>query len=450
MTTSRPPRPPRPPATRRAVVSWALYDFANSSFTTLVVTFIYAAYFTKTMVLVPDGQGGLAADETLGTFYWSNAVSLSAIAVALLSPVLGALADRGGYRKEFLAAATVLSVGATAALFFFPPGAVMPALTAFVVGNVGFEMGYVFYNAYLPELAPPERIGRISGFGWGMGYAGGLICLVLALVGFVEAEVPPFGLSAEAGEHVRATMLLAAAWFGLFSLPLFLFVRDDAPASATAGEPVLRATFAELRRTLGEIRRYRQIVRFLIARMLYNDGLVTVFAMGGVYAMVTFGFSFGDVIVFGIVTNVAAGLGALAMGGLDDRLGGKRTVLISIVGLSAATALAAALTSASALWVAGALIGLFAGPNQSASRSLMGRFIPPEKETEFYGFFAFSGKLTAFVGPALFGWLTLALGTQRAGILAVLALFLAGGLVLLGVDEREGIERARRTPDLAP
>lgn len=438
------PLPHPTAASRRTVVSWALYDFANSAFTTLVVTFIYAAYFARTMVLVPDGAGGLVADEALGTFYWSNAVSLTALAVAFLSPILGALADRGGYRKELLAGTTVVCIGATAALFFFPPGMVVPALAAFVLGNLAFEMGNVFYNAYLPEIAPPERIGRVSGFGWGLGYIGGLLCMIVALIGFVQAETPPFGLSTEGGEHVRATMLLTAAWFALFSIPFFLFVRDDRPARGTAGQPVLRATFTELKRTFREVRRYRQIVRLLIARLFYNDGLVTVFAMGGAYAAVTFGFSFSEVIVFGIVINVAAGIGALAMGALDDRLGGKRTILISIAGLAVATVIAAAFQSAAALWTAGVLIGVFAGPNQSASRSLMGRFIPPEKETEFYGFFAFSGKLTAFLGPALFGWLTLAFGTQRAGIVAVLALFLIGGLILLRVDEREGVQLAGR------
>jgi UMF1 family MFS transporter len=411
-----------------------MYDFANSAFTTLVVTFVYATYFTKQMVLGPDG----APDETLGTFYWSNAVSVTALAVAFASPFVGALADRGGYRREFLLAATVLCVLATAALFGFTPGQATLALAAFVVANVAFEMGNVFYNAYLPEIAPPDRIGRISGYGWGLGYLGGLLCLVLALFGFIQTETPLFGLSAANGENVRATMLLTATWVAVFSVPFFLFVRDDQPARSTAGQPVLASTWRELRRTVAEIRRYRQIVRLLLARLFYNDGLVTIFAMGGTYAAVTFGFTFSQVIVFGIVINLAAGLGALAMGRLDDAIGGKRTLLLSLVGLAAATLLTVLFESESALWAAGIAIGIFAGPNQSASRSLMGRFIPPDKETEFYGFFALSGKLTAFIGPMLFGWLTLATGTQRAGIAAVLVLFLIGGVLLLLVDEREG------------
>ena len=427
------------PAPSRTVWSWALYDFANSAFTTLVVTFVYATFFTKSMVLGAEGT----PDETLGSFYWGNAVAVAAILVAILSPILGALADRGGYRKQFLAISTTLAILTTAGLYVFEPGAWLPALALFVVGNVAFEMGAVFYNAYLPEITTPERIGRVSGLGWGLGYIGGLLCLVVALFGFVQVETPPFGLVKDLGQNVRATMLLTAGWFALFAIPFFLFVRDDRPAQGTAGEPVVKATFAELQRTFKEVRRYRQIVRFLVARLFYNDGLVTIFAMGGTYAAVTFGFTFAEVIQFGIALNLAAGLGALAFGLVDDKLGGKRTILFSIVGLCIATLIATALTSTAALWTAGILVGLFAGPNQSASRSLLGRMIPPDKETEFYGFFAFSGKLTAFIGPALFGWFTVLFGTQRAGIGAVLVLFLIGGVLLLRVDEAEGL--AQRT-----
>jgi UMF1 family MFS transporter len=444
---------PTTPATKgssRAIWSWALYDFANSAFTTLVVTFIYATYFTKEMALTSEG-GRLVPDEELGTFLWSNTVAVTAVAVAIFSPIAGVVADRRGLRKEFLAATTIVCVAATATLFFLEPGQVPLALIVFGLGNVAYEMSYVFYNAYLPQIAPADRIGRISGYGWGFGYIGGLLCLAVALFVFVHPANPPFGLDPATGAPLRATMLLTAGWFALFSLPMFFFVPDDRLASAPAGGSLLKAAFGELGRTFREARRYRQIVRLLIARLFYNDGLVTVFAMGGAYAGVTFGFSFSEVIVFGIVLNLAAGLGALAMGVLDDHIGGKWTILISLVGLSLATLAATVLRSESALWAAGIAMGIFAGPNQSASRSLMGRFIPPARETEFYGFFALTGKLTAFLGPALFGWLTLAFNSQRAGIAAVLVLFLIGGVILVKVDEREGIATARATkPPIEP
>jgi UMF1 family MFS transporter len=423
----------RSEARAREVWAWALYDFANSPFTTLVVTFIYATYFTQAMV----------DDEAHGTLLWSRAVTVTAIAVALLSPGLGALADRGGFRKLFLGIATATCIAGSIALYFVRPGAAVLALFWFVVANVAFEMGMVFYNAFLPDIAPPERVGRISGYGWALGYAGGLAALVVALVALVQPETPWFGFSTEEGENIRASNLLVAGWLGLFSLPLFVFVREDRSHVSRRGG-VLRDTYRQLAGTFAEIRRYRQIVRFLFARLLFNDGLITIFAFGGIYAAGTFGFAFEEILVFGIVLNVTAGLGAFAMGFLDDRLGGRRTLEVSLWGLLLAATLAVLAPNKTVFWAAGILVGIFSGPNQSASRSLMARFVPPESENEFFGFFAFSGKATAFLGPFLLGVLTSAFGTQRAGVAVVVALLLAGYVLLLRVDEEEGIRVAAR------
>ena len=418
---------------RRVVGSWALYDFANSPFTTLVVTFIYAAYFTQ----------AIAPDPIHGTALWSRGVTITAIMVALLSPILGALADRGGYRKAFLILATGVCIFGTVALYWALPGQTLRALTWFVIANVSFEMGMVFYNAFLPDIAPPERIGRISGFGWGMGYVGGLIALAVALFTLVGPEVPWFGFSREAGENIRATNLLAAIWFAAFSLPMFFWVKEDRSQVSAPGQ-ILAQTWRQLATTFKEIRDYKQIVRFLLARLLYNDGLVTVFAFGGIYAAGTFGFDMEDMLIFGIVLNVTAGLGAFCLGFLDDLLGGKKTLQISVIGLIVATIVAVWAPTRAWFWVAGILLGIFAGPNQSASRSLMGRFVPPDKENEFFGFFAFSGKFTAFIGPFLLGVLTQAFNSQRAGIAVVLVLFVLGLVLLASVDEEEGVAAAGR------
>ena len=411
-------------ADRRAIWSWCFYDFANSAFTTLIVTFIYATYFTS--AIAKDG----------GTL-WSRGASLTALVVAALSPLLGAIADRGGKRRAFLFVSTVLAVGAGVGLYAVGDTRPVIALAIFVVGNVAFEMGLVFYNAFLPEIAPPGKIGRISGNGWALGYVGGLLALVVALVGFVQPDEPWFGFAKD-GSHIRATCLLVAVWFAVFSAPMFLFVREKrSTATAPVGRMVSEG-YRQLIATFHDIRRYRQIVNFLIARLIYNDALVTVFAFGGIYAAGTFGFTMQQILVFGIVLNVAAGAGAWALGHLDDRLGGKRTIQLSLVGLGVATILALVSTSTTVFWIAGILIGIFSGPNQSASRSLMGRFVPPDKENEFFGFFAFSGKATAFLGPFLFGLLTDIFGSQRAGLSVVLALLLLGAVLLVRVDEEEG------------
>jgi UMF1 family MFS transporter len=414
-------------ARRRAIVSWALYDFANSPFTTLVVTFVYATYFTQ----------AIADDPIRGTALWSRAVTATAIIVALGSPLLGALADRGGYRKLFVVLATLVCTAGTAALYFVLPGQILAALLLLVVANVAFELGGVFYNAFLPDIAPPGRIGSVSGLGWGLGYFGGLVALVVALFGFIQPDTPWFGFVKEAGENVRATNLLVAVWFLVFSLPLFLWVHEDRSRVSPAGA-VLADTIAQLKTTFTQVRKYRQVVRFLVARLIYNDGLVTIFAFGGIYAAETFGFTLEQVLIFGIVINLAAGAGAILLGFLDDAIGGKRTIVVSLIGLMLATALATVATSPTWIWVAGVAIGIFSGPNQAASRSLMGRFVPAQAENEFFGFFAFSGKLTAFIGPFLLGLLTEVSGSQRVGVSVVLVLFVIGLVLLLRVDEREG------------
>lgn len=424
---------------RRAVAAWATYDFANSAFTTLIVTFIFATYFTD----------AIAENEVVGTELWSRGVGLSQVAVALLSPYLGALADRGGYRKRFLLLTTLVCVVGTAALYEAGPGDVAFALIVFVTANIAFELANVFYNAFLPDIAPPHRIGRISGYGWSLGYVGGLFCLLAGYYVFVAPDTPPFGLDPETGEHVRATNLLVAAWYGLFSIPMFVVLKERRPAAPPPVGRVLRSATRELARTFNEIRSYRDIFWLLLARLVYNDGLVTIFAFGGIYAVGTFGFTTADIFLFGIVLNLAAGIGAYGFGFVDDRLGGRTTILISLVLLTLAAAAAVAATSRTVFWAAAILVGLCAGPNQSASRSLMGRFIPLTKENEFYGFFAFSGKATAFLGPVLLGVFTGIFETQRAGMAVVILFFVVGGAILLRVDEKRGASRVDRAVDLA-
>ncbi len=419
---------------RRALWSWACYDFANSAFTTLVVTFIYATYFTQ----------AIAENETDGTSQWAWAVTITGIVVALLSPYLGALADRGGLRRRFLLLFTVICVAGSVALFFPLEGQVLFALIVFTITNIAFEMGNVFYNAYLPDLASQEQIGRVSGYGWGLGYIGGLCCLVVALLGLVQTENPLFGFGTEAGENIRATNLLVAVWYGLFALPLFIWVKEKRSGTLPGAAQLVREANAQLVSTFREIRRrYRQVLRFLIARLVYNDGLITVFAFGGIYASTTFGFTTEDVIIFGIALNVAAGLGAFVFGHVDDWLGGRTTIALSLAGLFGFGLLAVLTPSETWFWVAGLGAGTLAGPNQAASRSLLGRFVPEEKQNEFYGFFALSGKFTAFLGPALLGIVVQVTDSPRWGMATILIFFAIGLVLLFRVDEAQGLAGAK-------
>lgn len=418
---------------RKTIISWMIYDFANSSFANNVTTFIYAAFFTKV----------IAENEIVGTALWSRGVGIIMLVVALLSPPLGALSDQGGYRKRFLIFFTILAVIFTALLYFPQKGQVIYAMTLYITACICFEMGIVFYNAFLPDIAPPERIGRISGQAWGVGYFGGLLSMAVLMVGFVSAETPWFGLSKETHAHIRATNIGVAIWFAIFSLPA-LFYLPAPPARQTGDKLSLAASYRRILQTFRELQRYREIFKLLLARLVYNDGLITVFAFGGIYAAGTFGFTFEEVLFFGIIVNIAAGTGAWCFGYLDDRLGGKLTIQITLVGFVIAAIIAVIPQDKIWFWIAGLLVGLFAGPNQSASRSLMGRFVPKNKETEFYGFYAFSGKATAFLGPLLMGVITQASGSQRYGMATVGLFFIVGGILLRTVDEQKGIRMARK------
>ena len=404
----------------RALLSWCVFDWANSAFPTVITTFVFATYFTTTV-----------AESTIaGTAAWGHAQSLAALIIALLGPALGAIADRGGRRKPWLLAFTALCVAACVGLWFTQPerGDVIWALTFVVLGTVGFEIGMVFYNALLPEIAAPERLGRLSGWGWGMGYAGGLACLSVALVGFIQTDAPWFGLAAGTAEPVQATTLLVAAWVSLFALPLFLWTPDKPRGERTM--EALRNGLVTLVNTLCNIRRYAQTARFLLARMIYIDGLNTLFAFGGIYAAGTFGMALEEVILFGIAINVTAGIGAACFAWLDDNIGPKRTILIALGGL---IGFGGALLLASGkvwFWALALPLGLFVGPAQAASRSFMARLAPPHMRAEMFGLFAFSGKVTAFLGPLFLAWATLAFDSQRAGM-ATIIVFLAVGFVLL-------------------
>ena len=413
---------------RRAIFSWCLYDWANSAFSTVISTFIFSVYFAR----------GIYGDATAGSAVWGYALGFAGIGVALMSPVLGAVADRAGRRKPWLAVLVALTVLPVALLWYARPSPdyVTYALVCVVLASVAFELANVFYNAMLNDIAPPDKLGRVSGWAWGAGYAGGLGCLGLALVGFVQPETPWFGLGKANGENIRATAPLVALWFVVFAVPLFVFT-PDVPRSGLGLRAAIGAGLRQLRDTLRDVRRYRAIVLFLIASALYRDGLATLFAMGGLYAAGAFSMSFEQILIFAIALNVAAGVGAAGFGWIDDWLGSRRTVMLSLIGLMG-FGVPVLLVEDARLFVALAVgLGIFVGPAQAAGRSFMARISPPAMETEMFGLYAFAGKSVAFLGPILFALATDAFDSQRAGMSVVFLFFLAGALVLRHVPEAE-------------
>lgn len=408
------------------LLAWCSFDWANSSYPTVVVTFVFAAYFTTAVAETPE----------IGTARWGQALALSGLAVAILAPLLGAVADQGGRRKPWIAGFTIVAIASSGALWWIEPspGFALAALVLIAVGNAAFEFGQVFYNAMLPDVAPPERVGRISGWAWSAGYAGGLVCLAVSLVLFAQPAPPLFGLDAEHAEHVRIIGPFVAAWFALFALPLFLAVPDAPPHRQPLAQS-LRRGLRSLGRTLKSLPQNGQIGRYLLAHMIYTDGLNTLFAFGGIYAAGTFAMSYREILVFGILLNIAAGLGAAAFAWVDDWIGPKRTILIALAGLLVAGAAILVVETRLAFTLLGCAIGIFIGPAQSASRSLMARLAPPAQRTELFGLYALSGKATAFVGPALVGAVTLWANSQRAGLATILAFFLVGLFVMLPLRE---------------
>jgi len=427
---------------KKVVFSWSLYDFANQPFTTLVITFIYGTFFTTV----------IADNEINGTMLWSRGISITGLIVAFLSPIMGAIADKGGYRKLYLILWTWVCIIATSILWFPKEGQVFFALTVFIIANISFEMGGVFCNAFLPDIAPKEKIGRISGYGWSLGYVGGLISLILALVLFIFPETTLFNLDKSSYQHIRITNVMVAIWFAMFSIPTFLFIKQSNIKGIPKKRLIIRA-MKELKETYKQIKKYKQVIRFLLARLVYNDGLITIFAFGGIYAAGTFDFSMNEIMIFAIVLNVTAGTGSFLMGFLDDIIGSKMTIQISNIGLIIACLIAIfspnreifninifslgviSITGKKMFWFSGILIGIFSGPNQSASRTLMARLVPKEKVNEFFGFFAFSGKATSFIGPLLLGYLTQIFNSQRYGVGVVFVLISIGAILLNRVDE---------------
>ena len=414
-------------APRRGLFGWCLYDWANSAFPTVITTFVFSAYFTK----------AIAADEISGTAQWGIAISLSGLFVALLSPFLGAIADHGGRRKPWVFVLTLLCVVASALLWLARPETnfIILALSLVALANFAFEMAMVFYNAMLPDLVPRQRIGRLSGWGWGLGYAGGLVCLGLILVLLVQAETPIFGLDKESFEHIRATGPMVAIWMAVFAAPFFLWT-PDRPDQGISFAAALKRGIATLIDTFRRVREYSQIVRFLIARMMYTEGLNTLFTFGGIYAAGTFGMEFDELILFGIALNVTAGLGAAAFAWVDDRIGPKRTILIAVTGLTVLGAVLLFVEGKALFWTFALPLGIFVGPAQAASRTMMVRLAPPRMMTEMFGLYALSGKATAFLGPALLAWMTVVFASQRAGMAVIMVFFLLGLVLLMGVADK--------------
>ncbi len=453
---------PHREASKLGQFSWALFDWANQPFFTIVTTFIFAPYFAN--VLVGDPVKGQAA--------WAFTQSAAGILIALMSPFLGAMADAGGRRKPYIFAFQLLLAAGCGALWWaYPdrPDLIGPISWAVIAATVGAEMSIVFNNAQLPNICRPERMGWLSGFGWGLGYCGGLVSLFVVLAismpsmfGLGTGNTPLFGLDPKTHELERLVGPASALWLAVFVLPMFFFTPDSAGAAKLPLWAAAREGGSSLLSTLRKIGHFKNALTYLIAFMLYNDGLASIIAFGGVYAAATFGWSTVTLGIFGIILTVFAIPGAFLGGRLDDAIGSKRTVQLAIAGVIVATLGIVGVTTDSILFVVPAdpisptrglfgsvqektlmgfalLLGFCMGPMQAASRTLIGRLAPEGMSGEFYGLFALSGRATAWMAPLAIGIVTAATGSTRLGMACVLFFLVLGFVLLWRVRE----ERAR-------
>ena len=398
----------------KPLLAWSLYDWASSPVPTLHATFIFSVFFTT--AVMPEG----------GSVAWAWMTSATAFLLAIAAPVLGRMADQRGSAKSFLGLMVLLGAGATALLWFVEPDpsfAVM-ALLLSAISIFAMEISFVFYNALLPSVSKPEGYGRASGLAWGTGYAGAIIALVAVLVLFVMPDAPAFGIGTEKAAHIRITMCFAALWLVIFAVPLFLFVRAPDPRPTPA--PLL----GQVRASFAIAMKIPDMPRFLVARMLFADGLVTLFAFGGIYAAIVFGFSQTMVLVFGIVLNITAGIGAAFGGFADDRFGSIRVMRVSLVALAVLGTMAILAPNETVFWIAGAILGLFIGPLQSSARVYVAHKAPAEHRASMFGLLMLSGKATSFIGPLLYGIAVTATGSERAGMAIVIILMIGGYLMM--------------------
>ncbi len=396
-----------PPMDPRQVGAWALFDFANSVYPAVMTTAVFPVFYKQVVV---------ASDVGEGEFWWGLAVSLSAAIVALSSPLLGAIADRAGTRKKFLIAYTAMCIVGVLLMATLETGMVMAGFAFFVIANVGFESALVFYNAYLPDIVPPERQGFVSGLGFGVGYLGSAVGLLMAI---------PFAVS-----NIDVVWFLVAAFFLVFSLPAFLFLPPDRPGPMTVPQAA-RWGLTSFREIVAEVWRLRDLRNFLIAFFFYIDGVLTIIVMAGVVAVETFGFDQQGTIVLFLIVQFSALVGAFLFGKPTDHFGPKKVlnVVLTMWILTGITSLF--IQSQTAFYVLAIFAGLGLGSTQAASRAFMASLIPDGKEAEMFGFYALCGKSSSILGPTLFGTATLlAGGDQRPGFLVLTALF-AIGLVLL-------------------
>jgi MFS transporter, UMF1 family len=429
------------PVQKREIFAWAMYDFANSAFATTILAVIFNQYFAT---VVAGGERGVEffGFRLHGASFFTFSVAFSMVISAVISPLLGAVADASASKKKFLMVFCYTAILFTGLLCFVQAGNYWRGAIFFIIANIGFAGGNVYYNAFLPEISTDENIGRISGLGWALGYIGGGALLAINLIMLKY----PGWLGFPAGYFtVQDCFLSVAFWWLIFSLPTFLLLRERAQKTLPSfGKSYFVEGYQRLRHTFRRIRTFRELTKFLVAYLIYNDGIETVIIMASIFGAQVLGMETGEIILFFLMIQGIAFFGSIIFGFLADAIGNKKTVMISLGIWSLIVVWAFRLgilwDPKTEYWILGAVAGIVMGGSQAASRSLQGIFTPDANSAEFFGFFAVSGKFASVFGPLIYGILVAITGDVQSGILSVLFFFIVGMAILRTVDERKGME----------
>lgn len=402
----------------KQLFGWMMYDFANSAFTTIIVTVVYSVYFIKTVV---GGDAGYA--EML----WGRAIGISMTMVALTAPIMGAIADFSRSKKKFLFINCYLTVIFTALLYFVGPGQISKGMIFFIIANFGFNSANVFYDAFLPELTTSDNIGKVSGYGWALGYVGGLLSLLVSLV-LINYDV-------------RWVFPMIALHFFIFSLFTFVWLKEvQRPSKRTN---YLKTAYKRVYSSLKNIRQYPQLLKFILSYFIYNDGITTVIAFAAIYGITRYGMDTKAMLIYFILAQFTSILGSAVFGWLTDKRGVKLSLTISLLIWVAVVFWAFFCTSASEYYFVGLLAGLAIGSSQSNSRTMLSMLTPCEREAEFFGFYTLTGRLSSIIGPILYGWIAHRTGDIRYSILTLIVFFSTGLVLLQLVDPHKGLLDAR-------
>ena len=406
----------------KKIFNFALYDFANSAFTTIIITFIFSTYFAKQ----------IAPNPVLGQSYWGWPIGITGVVVALIGPLLGTIADKKNYTEFFIKIFTIICISLTCLLWFSKPSEKYLIYTLFIVGlaNIFYELSLIFYNSTLKKISESNNLGKSSGFSFALGYIGGIIVLIICITIFIDNDSLPFGLSKENSENVRATSILVAFWYLIFSMP-FLFNLKKTNKNEIEEKINNTKNFKELIWDKG----LNNIGKFLLARMLYADGLNAIIIMGGIFAVGVFSLEIKDLLVLSVLMNITAFIGAIVGGYANDRFSSKSVIIFSLIGLILSSSIILFLKSKIIFLFFASINGFFIGPVQSASRVFMTKSIDENNQASGFGLFALSGKLTSFIGPLLVSTITYISNSQKIGFSSAIALLLIGLLVLLKVKK---------------